>query len=87
MRLSATYPFFLKTSRDGDSTTPLGSLFQYLSTPSEKKFFLICSINLPCCNFKPLPLVLSKDSRGLVGLGKRGKLLYHEDLRMKLKID
>jgi len=39
--------FFLKTSRDGDSTTSLGSLFQCLSTLQVKKFFLISNLNLP----------------------------------------
>jgi len=38
---------FLNTSSDGDSTTSLGSLFQYLTTLSIKKFFLISDLNLP----------------------------------------
>jgi len=38
---------FLNTSRDGDSTTSLGSLFQCLTTLSVKKFFLISNLNLP----------------------------------------
>jgi len=37
---------FLNTSRDGDSTTSLGILFQFLTTLSVKKFFLISSLNL-----------------------------------------
>jgi len=36
MSLSTTSKRFLNTSRDGDSTTPLGSLFQYLTTLSVK---------------------------------------------------
>ena len=36
--LSATSPHLLNISRDSDSTTSLGRLFQCLSTPSEKKF-------------------------------------------------
>lgn len=36
---------FLWHSRDGNSTTSLGSPFQYLNILSEKKFFLILSAN------------------------------------------
>ena len=50
---------FLNTSRNGDSSTSLGSLFQCSSPLSEKKFFLISNLNLPWCNLRPLPLVLS----------------------------
>jgi len=39
MSQSATSTRFLNTSRDGDSTTSLGSLFQCLTTLSVKKFF------------------------------------------------
>ena len=49
----------LNTSRDGDSTTSLGSLFQGLITLSVKNFFLISNLNLLWCNFRPFPLVLS----------------------------
>jgi len=38
---------FLNTSRDSDSTTSLGSLFQCLTTLSIKKFFQISNLNLP----------------------------------------
>ena len=48
----------LHTSRDGDSTTSLGSPFQCLITLLEKKFFLISNWNLPWCNLRPFPLVL-----------------------------
>ncbi|KAK4829053.1 hypothetical protein QYF61_001858 [Mycteria americana] len=44
---------------DGDSTTSLGSLLQCLTTPSVNKFCLISNLNLPWCNFRPFPLVLS----------------------------
>ncbi|KAK4821778.1 LOW QUALITY PROTEIN: hypothetical protein QYF61_000839 [Mycteria americana] len=44
---------------DGDSTASLGSLFQCLTTLSVKKFFLISNLNLPWCNLRPFPLVLS----------------------------
>jgi len=38
---------FLNTSRDSDSTTSLGSLFQCFTSLSVKNFFLICNLNLP----------------------------------------
>ena len=38
---------FLNISRDGDSTTSLGSLFQCLTILSVKKFFLVSNLNLP----------------------------------------
>ena len=41
----ATSPCFLHTSRDGDSTTSLGSLCHCLTTPSEKKFCQISKLN------------------------------------------
>jgi len=47
MSQSATSICFLNPSRDGDSTTALGSLFQCLTSLSLKKFFLISSLNLP----------------------------------------
>ena len=47
MSLSTTSKRFLNTSRDGDSTTSLGSPFQCLTTLPVKKFFLISSLNLP----------------------------------------
>ena len=39
--------WFSNTSRDGDSTPALSSLFQCLTTLSVKKFFLISNLNLP----------------------------------------
>ena len=62
MPLSATSTCLLNTSRDGDSTTSLGSLFQCWTTLSVKKFFLISSLNLPWCNLRPFALVLSQAS-------------------------
>ena len=44
MALTGTSPCFLNTCWDGDSSTPLGSLFQCLTTVSEKKFK--CTQNL-----------------------------------------
>ncbi|KAK4820465.1 LOW QUALITY PROTEIN: hypothetical protein QYF61_027747 [Mycteria americana] len=59
MSRSTTSTHLLNTSRDGDSTTSLGSLCQCLTTLSVQKFFLISSLNLPWCNLRPFPLVLS----------------------------
>ena len=51
MSLSTTSKPFLMvlddTSRDGDSTTSLGSVFRCLTTLSVQLFFLIFSLNLP----------------------------------------
>jgi len=49
----------LNISREGDSTTPLGSLFQGSVTLRGKKFFLMFSWNFLCFSLCPLPLVLS----------------------------
>ena len=43
--LSAACKCLLNTSKDGDSTTSLGSLFQCLTTLSVKKFLLIPNLN------------------------------------------
>lgn len=43
---SATSPQFLITSRDGDSITSMGRLFQHLTTFVEKKFFLISNLKI-----------------------------------------
>jgi len=51
------YPF-LEHLHIGDSITCLGSLFQCITTLSEKKFLLIFNLNLPWCNLRSLPLVL-----------------------------
>ncbi|KAK4820179.1 hypothetical protein QYF61_021451, partial [Mycteria americana] len=56
MSLSTSSKRPLNTSRDGDSTTSLGSLFQCLITLSVKKNFLISSLNLPWRNLRPFPL-------------------------------
>ena len=50
MSLSTTSKWFLNTSRDGDSTTSLRSLFQCLTTLSVKEFFLTSNLKLPWCN-------------------------------------
>jgi len=51
MSHSAMYTHLLNTSRDGDSTTSLGSL-------SVKKFFLISNLNLLWQNLRLFPHVL-----------------------------
>ena len=64
MSLLATYTLFLNTSRDGDPTTSLGSLCQYITALLDK-FSLIPNLTLPWCNLRPSPLVLLlTDSRG-----------------------
>ena len=45
-------------SREGDSTTSLGSLGQGSITLRVKKFFLMFSWNFLCFSLCPLPLVL-----------------------------
>jgi len=49
----------LNISREGDSTTSLGKVFQCSVTLRGKKFFLMFSWNFPCFSLCPLPLVLS----------------------------
>lgn len=56
--LSATFRLSLKTSRNGDSTTSLGCLFQCLITPSGKKFFLMSQPKPPLAQLRPYPPVL-----------------------------
>uniref|UniRef100_A0A8C2Y8F8 Ankyrin repeat and sterile alpha motif domain containing 1B n=1 Tax=Coturnix japonica TaxID=93934 RepID=A0A8C2Y8F8_COTJA len=48
----------LNTSKDGASTTSLGSLFQDLTTLLVKNFPLTSNLNLPSFNLKPFPRVL-----------------------------
>jgi len=57
MSLSTASKQFLNASRDGYSTTSLGSLFQCLTTLSVKKCFLISNLNLPWHNLRPFPLI------------------------------
>jgi len=49
-------------SRDGASTTSLGSLGQGLTTLTVKNVFLLSSLNLPSFSLKPLPLVLPQQA-------------------------
>jgi len=48
----------LSTSRVGDFTTSLGSLFHCLTTLLEKNYLVMTDLNLPCCNLKPFLLIL-----------------------------
>ena len=57
MSLSTTSTLSLITSRHSDSPTSLDCPFHYLTTLSEKKFFLISNLNLSWCNLKPFSLV------------------------------
>lgn len=52
MSLRNTSLNFLQTSRDGDSITALGSLFQYLITLSGKKFFPDIQPDPPLAQFE-----------------------------------
>ena len=58
MSLSTTYTCFLNASRDGDSTSSLGSLCHCLTTHLEK-VFPISSLVLPSCHVRLFPFVLS----------------------------
>ena len=49
----------LNISRERDSTTSLGSLFQCSVSLKVKKFFLMYRWNFSCFSLCPLPLVLS----------------------------
>lgn len=53
----------LNADSHGTSTISLGSLLQYLATLTVKTFFLIPSLNLPCCSFVPFPRVVSLITR------------------------
>ena len=90
MPLRTTSKCFLNTSRVGDSTTSLGSLFKCLTTLSEK-FLLISNLNLPWCNLRSFPLVLlleksSKERRwGWVVSGyKQGMMHPHQTLHISM---
>jgi len=57
-----TFRRVLNISREGDSTTSLGSLCQCSFTLRGKKFFLMFRRNFLCFSVCPLPLVLSLDT-------------------------
>ena len=58
MFLNITSTCFLNTSRDGDSSTSLGSPFQCLTTLSKKDFFLISNLNFPWWNLSLFSVAL-----------------------------
>jgi len=60
--LSTTATWFSNTSRDGDSTTSLGGPIQCLTTLYVQKLLQISNLNLPWCNWRPFPLILSPAS-------------------------
>ena len=64
MSLGATSPRSWNSSRDSDSITSLCSLCQCITTLSQNKLFLTSNLNLPQCNLRPSPLVLSPGRRG-----------------------
>ena len=59
----------LNISREGDSTTSLGNLFQGFVTLRVKKFFLMFRRSFLCFNLCPLPLVLLLSCPLVVGFG------------------
>lgn len=63
----------LNTSRDGNSTPILGSLFQCLPTLSMRTFILISNLNLPCYSLRPFPLVLSWSAENFTSIGNGRK--------------
>lgn len=71
MSLGATSLRFLNASGDRDS---VGSLFQCLTTLSEKKCFLVSSLNLSWPSLRPFPLAL------LLLPGRRGQPPPHHNL-------
>ena len=73
-RLRTTPTLSLNTSRDADPTTSLGSLFQCITTPPEKKFFLISNLTLSWHNLRPSPLILLLSPR------RRGQPPPHHNL-------
>jgi len=54
MSLSTTSTLLLNTSRDGGSTTALGSVLHCLTTLSMNNFFLMSSLNFSWCNFNDI---------------------------------
>jgi len=72
----------LKTSWDNDSITSLGSWLQCITTLSEKKFFLITNLNLPWCNLRPFPPILSKKMEKKMKW-KKGEIKKEEEEKAK----
>jgi len=63
MLLRALSKCLLNIDRLEALATPLGNLFQCLTTLSEEKFFLTSGLNLPWRSFEPFACVLSPDLR------------------------
>lgn len=59
---SVTSRWLLSTSRDDDSTSSLGNLFQCLTTLTEKEPFLTWNLNLSWHNLRPLLHILSPET-------------------------
>jgi len=57
--LKAPSSLAFNTSREGSFTTSLGNLFHYLTTLTEKNFFLISNLNVPSHSLMSSPIVLS----------------------------
>jgi len=74
LTLRAVSPRFLNTSRDGDSTTSLGSLCQCLTTFRIETFPNIQPEPLCSCNLRPLPLISSWSSRIILRICMIAKL-------------
>ena len=66
----------LNISREGDSTTSLGSLFQCSITLRGKKFFLMFRRNFLCFSLCPLPLVCVKCMYVCVCVWSKGQYIW-----------
>ena len=53
------FKLYLSTSRDGESTTSLGNLFQFLTNLWVNNFFLTSNLNILSFHFKPFTFILS----------------------------
>lgn len=58
LSLSTAVTRLSNSSRNGDSTTPLDSLFQWLTTLLMKKILLVSNLKLPWQNMRLFPLFL-----------------------------
>lgn len=62
----------MNISKDGDSRTSLGTLFQCSTTLTAKKYFLTCKWNFLCCILCPKRLVLS------LGIAEKSLVLVYQ---------
>lgn len=58
MFLRVSWSQILKTYKKGNSTTSLGNLLYCLTVLMWKKFLITLTLELPCINLGPLPLIL-----------------------------